>query len=159
MHKLFQFSTTLLVLTIASVWDIRFRRIPNAVTLPAIIVGGLMTVVWYNNTILVTLIALVVLFFLGSIHLMGQGDIKLIMAITAICGVSVALISTGLAAIFIIIVQLVLHFNETVSDMKISLQALLKNNLKKIDQDGRSVPFAPYILAGYFCIMCYRLFY
>lgn len=152
-------SAALIVLTLATVWDIRDRRIPNAVTLPAILAGLILTGIFRLNAMPLTVIALVLLFFFGALGLMGQGDIKLIMALTAICGPIVALISAGIAAILIVGVQILLHPSETVSDAKDALGALIKMDFKGINKKGRSVPFAPYALAGFICLTVYRLFF
>lgn len=102
-------------------------------------------------------IALVLLFFFGALNLMGQGDIKLIMALTAICGLPAALISTGVATILIVGVQMLLRPGETAADAKNALGALRTMDFKRINKKGRSVPFAPYILAGFVYLTVYRL--
>ena len=152
-----QFTAALVTLILASIWDIRTHRIPNAVTIPAILIGLVLTAIFRLDTMPLTVIALVLLFFFGALNLMGQGDIKLIMAITAICGLTAALISTGIAAILIVGIQILLYPNETASEAKNVLSALFSMKLKKIDKDGRSVPFAPYILAGFIYLFVYRL--
>jgi prepilin signal peptidase PulO-like enzyme (type II secretory pathway) len=154
-----EISAALIVLISASVWDIRFRRIPNAITLPAILPGLVWTAVCRTGTLPLTFIALTALFFFGTLHLMGQGDIKLIMAITAINGLTAALISTGIAAILIVGVQILLHPTETAKDAKNAFLALIKLDFSRIDREGRSVPFAPYIFAGFVCFTVYRLFF
>jgi len=151
-------AAALCLLILASVWDIRQRRIPNAVTLPAIAAGLLLTAVWNTGGLPITIVTLILLFFFGMLRLMGQGDVKLVMAMTSICGPSAALISTGIAAILIVAVQVLLHPGETYSDAKNALKALLAMDFKRIDRKGRNVPFAPYILAGFIYLTVYRLF-
>ena len=160
MQGLLQHIQTLVALTVlilAAIWDVKNRRIPNAVTLPAILLGLILTAAFDLKAIPLTFIALILLFFFGALNLMGQGDVKLIMTLTAICSLSVALLSTGIAAILLVAIQLLLHPNETVRNIKNSFGVLFTMDFKRIDNKGRSVPFAPYILAGFVCLTLCRL--
>jgi len=157
--QIIELSAAFIVLMLASVWDIRQRRIPNAVTFPAILLGLTLTGIFKLGSMPLTIAVLVLLFFFGTLNLMGQGDVKLIMALVAICGASVALISAGLAAIIIVGVQLLLYPKETVSDVKNALSALITTDFKRINKEGRTVPFAPYILTGFTILVVYQLLY
>jgi len=126
--------------------------------LPAILLGFALTAVFRLDTMPLIVIALALLFFFGTLNLMGQGDIKLIMAVTAISGLTAALISTGIAALLIVGIQVLLYPSEIASDAKNALHALFTLKFKKINKDGRRVPFAPYILAGFIYLIVYRLF-
>ena len=151
-------SAALVTLILATILDIRHRRIPNIITLPAILFGLVLTSVFQMKAMPLIVIALVLLFFFGALHLMGQGDIKLIMALTTICGLFDALISAGIAAILIVGIQVLLHPSETASDAKNALGALLSMDFKRINKEGRTVPFAPYLLTGFAYLIIYRLF-
>ena len=155
--QVIELSAALITLILATVWDIRFRRIPNAVSFPAILFGLILIAVFRLGDMPLTVLALILLFFFGALRLMGQGDIKLVMALTAICGLPAALISTGIAAVLIVSVQFLLYPKETAADTKNAFGALSRMDFKKIDRKGRSVPFAPYILAGYVFLIVYRL--
>lgn len=96
---------------IAVYWDLKCRKIPNALTLTALIYGMLVHVVlepsdWLQPVygILEGFILLFPLFALGGI---GAGDVKLIMAIGAIWGpqrliwvILLSAVSGGLIAVF-----------------------------------------------------------
>jgi Flp pilus assembly protein protease CpaA len=156
--NIIQTAAALITLILATIWDIRYRRIPNAVTLPAILFGLVLTAVFQINTMPLTVIILILLFLFGALGMMGQGDIKLIMALIAISGLNIALISTGIAALLVVAVQFMLYPDEFFKDVKIVLKSIFIMNFKNIDKNGRSVPFAPYILIGFAYFTVYRLF-
>jgi Flp pilus assembly protein protease CpaA len=118
----------------------------------------ILTAIFRIDAIPLTILALVLLFIFGSLGLMGQGDVKLIMALTAIIGIPAALISTGIAFIVIVAVQLLLYPVQFFDELKNTIRMLLKIKFKEIGKEGRSVPLAPYILAGFAYLMIYRLF-
>jgi len=157
--QIIEITTALCVLTLSAIWDIRQRRIPNIVTFPAITAGVILTAVWRMASLPVTVIALILLFIFGTLRLMGQGDVKLIMALTALCGPAAALISAGIAAIFIVFIQLLRRPKETAAEAKTAIVALTSLNFGLINRNGRSIPFAPYILAGFICHAVYRVLF
>ena len=108
---------TIMVLSVAVLWDIRFRRIPNWLTFPAIIAGisyhtysgGVPALLLSLGGLLVGFGGFVVFYMLGG---MGAGDVKLMGAIGALLGpkdvffaVLYTLIVGGIYAILLLITQ------------------------------------------------------
>lgn len=103
------------VLAIAAGWsDLRFRKIPNALTLPAIGAGlllaafaGLHPFAWRVLATLLTLAAAMLLF---QLRVIGGGDGKYLAAIAALCGgafmIEVALWSALLGGVVALAVML-----------------------------------------------------
>lgn len=67
----------IVVLLVASVFDLRFRRIPNWLTIPALLIPILWIDLFY---VAVIILSLVLALLLGN--LIGAGDIKLAAALT-----------------------------------------------------------------------------
>lgn len=71
------------VLIIASVFDIKAGRIPNLLTFPFMGIGLILTHIFMSQFILIQVIGMLAIFLLGILKIMGMGDIKLLMVITA----------------------------------------------------------------------------
>lgn len=136
-----------LTLLAAAVTDLYSRRIPNWITLPAIGTGLILTAIVDCKTLFGILIAIAVIFFAGMFGVMGGGDLKLIMAVTALCGVMPALFSVGIASAAVITVSAIQNPKETFSAVKNGLRCVVGK--AKISEQGRRIPFAPYLLFGF----------
>jgi prepilin peptidase CpaA len=86
-----QYGFVFLVLIIAVVWDLRFRRIPNWLTLPVLVFGvGYHTITAGTTGLVFSLLGVAVgfgfflLFYLAGG--MGAGDVKLMAAIGSLLG-------------------------------------------------------------------------
>lgn len=85
---------TLIIVGTATLWDISTRRIPNFVTLPAIVLGLIFNTYYSGLTglgdaligLVVGILLLLIPFTLGG---MGAGDVKILAAIGALNGTSV----------------------------------------------------------------------
>lgn len=73
-------------LAVAAYFDIKSFRIPNKLTFPVMTVGLILSVFLSPAETLRRAAAIILLFFFGMLHLMGMGDLKLCMAITALRG-------------------------------------------------------------------------
>lgn len=140
---------TLAVLLLSSVWDIRFCRIPNLFTIPAILAGIVLSGLRHPVTLSVILPCCIILFFLGFLPVLGKGDLKLIMAVTALCGPCTALATTGIAAAAVVLLRLLRHPGKSVRSIQNTLAAVIHGQFSVIGSDGDSVPFAPYLLFGF----------
>lgn len=101
---MFPFSITSIPLCIAAIYDIRYRRIPNWLTLPTLVVGigyhlitgGLSGFVF---ALLGTFVGFAVLFIPYLFGGMGAGDVKLMAAIGSLLGPWDVLFATAYTAI------------------------------------------------------------
>lgn len=133
-------SITIIMLIIATVIDRKTRKIPNWLTFPCIIGGTVISFFSSVNCGITAIISLIVLFILGMTGFLGIGDLKLIMAVTALQGPIAGFISLVIAACLLVYTHVIKQKN--VVNMK-----------RLIDKDlvceGIKVPFAQYILLGY----------
>lgn len=141
-----RFALCWLVLAVSSATDLLHRRIPNEVTLPAAAVGLMLTAVCKENLLFVVAV-IVGLFFVGMFGIFGSGDLKLMMAITALCGVIPMLMCVGIASVGVLAVELFRNPRQAVRTVKEGLD-LLTGSMKP-NEHGRRIPFAPYLLFGF----------
>lgn len=141
-----RFALCWLVLAITSATDLLHRRIPNAVTLPAVAVGLILTAVCKENLLFVVAV-IIGLFFVGMLGIFGSGDLKLMMAITSLCGVIPMLMCVSIASVGVLTVELFRNPRQAVQTLKEGLGLLTGRT--KPDEQGRRIPFAPYLLFGF----------
>lgn len=136
------------VLLISAIWDIRFRKIPNAVTFSGTAIGLTLAFLtdWKAGVVAVAAIAFI--FLVGMTGIMGGGDLKLIMALVALQGVSSALWAVGIASVVILLVELCRHPPTALRAVKQGMKAML--GMDRVDPQGKRVPFAPFLLIGYY---------
>jgi prepilin peptidase CpaA len=115
MIGLFRFSYFALILLVAAVWDIRFKRIPNWLTFPSmivalsyyVIVGGIEGLLFSLQGAMVGMAILIIPYFMRG---MGAGDVKLVGVVGAFLGVGkvvLALLWTALVGGLYAIVLLI----------------------------------------------------
>lgn len=140
MIELISLFITFIMMFIAAFWDNSKRIIPNWITLPFIPVGLLLTYIADVDKGLVNTAVIVGLFFLGMTGMFGMGDLKLVMALTALQGYFSTLV-------VLIIASGLLVFQ------KIKIEKYVPNMKRIIDkkeaENGERVPFAPFMLIGY----------
>lgn len=134
-----------LTLVTAAVTDVSNRRIPNLLTLPAIVLGLFLNL--FQPTFFHLLLAIAVLFLVGMLGVLGGGDLKLLMSVTAFMGVMPMLWSVGIASVSILLLELIRYPKQTVHAVKTGLGVLIGKGKPK--EQGRRVPFAPYLLFGF----------
>ena len=82
---LFIQTVALLAVTFAcGMYDQKYQRIPNLITLPAMAAGFLLSTTWKEALFKVVLCAC--LYMIGMTGLIGSGDIKLLMAVACLYG-------------------------------------------------------------------------
>jgi prepilin peptidase CpaA len=117
MIGLFRFSYFALILLVAAVWDIRFKRIPNWLTFPSmivalsyyVIVGGFEGLLFSLQGAVVGMAILIIPYFMRG---MGAGDVKLVGVVGAFLGVGkvvLALLWTALVGGLYAIVLLIYY--------------------------------------------------
>src|SRR5437773_4390353 len=82
----------LILVLVASVYDLRYRRIPNWLTASGVVAGFAMNAFLYRGwpgvrfSLLGLAVGFGLYFFLYAIHAMGAGDVKLMAAVGAVVG-------------------------------------------------------------------------
>ena len=78
----------LVLLSAVCVTDVKHRRAPNIITFPAIAAGMFLCILTPEKDALMRFAGLLIWFALGSLRLMGMGDLKVIMALNTLFGFS-----------------------------------------------------------------------
>lgn len=146
----FIISITLLIL--ATITDIKYKKIPNIITLTGMCVGVIYqiasSIILHSyNSLIINLISMIALFFIGMTGILGLGDIKLLIALTALNGIMPAVMTAGFGSLYVILISLITRTREATEELKTGIQTLLFK--LPIYKNGKSVPFAQYMLAGY----------
>ena len=125
------------VVLIASYYDIRYRRIPNWLTLPCVLVGFalnafLETPFWHGlgDAGLAVALALLLNFPLYLLHARGAGDVKMLAAVGALVGwrdwVAIFILSGILGGVLAVILMLAnSRFRKTLSNTAAILGEML----------------------------------
>ena len=137
---------TLMSFITACIYDIHTRKIPNILTFGSLIAGLVMIYLMDWQEGIVRTLAITALFFVGATGCLGLGDLKLVMALTALQGVLPTLITLFIASSALLIVKVIK------GKYKVDMQ-----RLKDADKaaEGEKVPFAPYMLVGYASYLAY----
>lgn len=155
------FIISIVLLVLASITDIKYKKIPNIITLTGICIGVIFqittSIILHSYSFLIiSLIAIIALFFIGMTGILGLGDIKLLIALTALNGIMPAIMTAGFGSLYVILISLITRTKEATGELKMGIQTLLFK--LPIYRNGRSVPFAPYMLAGYISAMILNCF-
>lgn len=142
-------TASLLVAAAAALLDLKWGRIPNWLTFPAMLLGVLYIFWQYGaGTGVERCILLLALFLAGTLSIIGMGDLKLLMALGALNGSFCLAVTVLTASLLLLAVELIRHREETRKDMWAGLCSLFKFRLDSSLGTGRKVKFAPYILCG-----------
>ena len=148
----------LLAVIPAAIIDAKTMRIPNLITFPSIIAGITLTAVFNTGGLFQCVAALVALFLFGATGLVGLGDIKLLMVVASTCGIMFTIITIGIAAIALLMKELITDFKQTCSYIVQGLLLIISRSMSNTDKEGKKVPMAVYILIGYICAFTGRVF-
>lgn len=138
-----------MVAAAAALLDLKWGRIPNWLTFPAMLLGVLYIFWQYGTgTGVERCILLLALFLAGTLSIIGMGDLKLLMALGALNGGFCLAVTVLTAALLLLTVELIRHREETQKDIRAGFCSLFKFRFDSILGTGRKVKFAPYILCG-----------
>ena len=136
----------------AAIIDQKTSKIPNWLTFPFIAVGLILTGIFNIAFLPQCLLTIIGLFLFGMLGLIGLGDIKLLMVVASTCGALYTILVLVFASIILFIKELLFDFRNTVNMALQGLRSILVFHSPKIDNDGKKVPFAIYMFAGYVAV-------
>ena len=122
---------TFILLLIASVYDIKYRRIPNVIVV-MLLLTGIFSIIYYHNTAqkLIGLVFPSILLLIPYLmNKTGAGDVKLIASTGLILGAVINSLILFISLVFVLLFSGILF--------------ILKKGPMK------SVPFAPFVCAGF----------
>jgi len=137
---------------LATIFDCRTMKIPNAISFPFMGFGLIWNVLFNREDWWVNLIAFVIIFLFGSLRLMGLGDIKMLMAMSLISGWFCIILTVLFSCVLFVSVQLIFHFKETWFTINSTLYYAKTNSFKAIKEStigSKKKSFFIYILFGY----------
>jgi len=147
---------SVVVLIVASIFDIKTRRIPNWLNFSAMLVSiGLSLWGVFGDEgsaqYLVRFLLFISIFFFGSLRLMGMGDIKLLMALALLNTPLQLLLAIACGAVMLVGFSLLRNGRKTIERVRYSLITVSERQIPKPVED-ELIPFAPYLTAGYILI-------
>lgn len=152
--------TTFVIGVAAAITDIKFGKIPNLLLLIGVIIGLLNNFIFnplpVPEHILRTLICIIV-FFVGSLHLLGMGDIKLWMTETILLGAMKSTLIVLFAGILSVIVTVTRDKSAFRTLMATTVDMMQNKSLRKevIEMDKRTYPFAFFMMFPLFGVCIY----
>lgn len=139
-------------LIICAVFDLKCRKVPNAITLPLMLCGLLLTALTELLLLPYKLLFASCLFFFGMTGLLGLGDIKLLMSLGLAWKPEYALFSAALSSLFIFLHHIIRKQTGLRPLLQRSCLCLLRLRPTQERTNDNSVPFAPYLLFSYILI-------
>ena len=146
---------SVIVLSLASVYDVRTMRLPNAVTLPGIPIGLLLCAVSCDvkETLIrsIAVAALLAVYFTG---LLAGGDAKLLMTVAALNGALAMILSLLVSNVIIILYRYLRDRDGTEASLFYGWTLLTRPDRMEIvkKREGKKVPFAVYLAIGYLIV-------
>ena len=142
---------------IAAITDIKKDIIPNAVVFPALLAGLVFSVVQKDwKSLIISGVSLIVLFFVFALGFVGGGDIKLLMADIALCGLLNGLVTLGGGALLSILFFLLKEPKSTANSVKYGLNCAASGNMSAMIS-GKKLKFAPFMLVSWTIISALQL--
>ena len=135
------------ILLISSYTDLTRRKVYNKVTYPAIIAGLILCSVTSIRHLPERMLSLAVWFFMGALHLMGMGDLKLLMAVCAIWGFRTSLYSLLSGCLLLAAYSTVMDPKE-MKEAVINVGNFLFYHTPVPTKDRKAYPFAVFLSAG-----------
>ena len=139
---------TLTVLLISACTDVRDRKVPNEVTFAGMATGLILAAAVSPKEAGIRFLCLIFLFFFGMLRLMGMGDLKLCMAVTALRGPEEASLTLLFGAFMLLVYCLFTDAKNTVLMMKDTV-ALFTTGTPIPKRSDRLYPLAAFLALGY----------
>lgn len=139
----------LLILGVSAYYDSNTMKIPNQVTFPAILAGLVYSLIFFHTgSFFSRLAAIAVLFFFGMLDLMGMGDLKLCMAVTAWAGWKHTLFMVLFASLFMLLYCAMEDRAKTWKEIKATILKLVYR-IPVNGRNGKCYPFSVFLLLGF----------
>lgn len=153
------FIITITILVISAYTDLRYRKVLNIITFPSMALGLFLCRFPFTGESLYRLLWMLIFFALGYFRMMGLGDLKLIMAVTALRGIEE---SSGMLLAGILLMLVYCFF----TDQKNTL-LMLKDTYSTIfyhtpiiKRSNKEYPLAAFLFLGYVAtILARRCFF
>lgn len=147
MSKL-SFIITIVILVISAYTDLKYRKVLNIITFPSMMLGLILCKFPFTGESLYRLLWMLIFFALGYFRMMGFGDLKLIMAVTALRGIEE---SSGMLLTGILLLLIYCFFTDrknTVLMLKDTYSTIFYHTpvLKRSDKE---YPLAAFLAVGY----------
>lgn len=138
----------LAILVVATICDLATRKIPNWLTLPALLFGVCVTCYHSPERTKELTVFIGIFFIMGCIGVTGWGDVKCAMAVASFVGWLPAAISFVVANILLFVRYMIFTPKKAFNDFKDNTKQLITANVK-IDETKPKHVFSPFLLAGY----------
>lgn len=142
------FMLVLTILLISACTDMSDRRVPNAVTFGGMATGLILVALNSPKEAGIRFLCLIFLFFFGTLRLMGMGDLKLCMAVTALRGMQEGSLTLLFGALLMIVYCLLTDSKNTALTLKDTVVFFTTGNPIPKRSD-RLYPFAAFLALGY----------
>ena len=133
---------------ISAITDLKKHKIRNAVTWPMICIGLLSTGVFYPGALPGRFLFMIACVCMSLIGVLGAGDAKLIMAVCALLGPTIAMLTTVAAGVLFFAAAMI-HSKQAGKRAWLGVRMTLTgciDHAKTREETGR--PFAPWMFAG-----------
>lgn len=147
MDKL-SFIITIIILAISAYTDLKYRKVLNVITFPSMALGLFLCKFPFTCESISRIVWMLIFFALGYFRMMGLGDLKLIMAVTALRGIEE---SSGMLLAGILLLFVYCFFTDrknTVLMLKDTCSTIFYHT-PVIKRSDKEYPLAAFLAVGY----------
>lgn len=139
---------TLIMLLVSSITDYKYRKVFNEVTFSAMLLGLLLNGFPLSVNSYYKLLWMLVFFFIGSLGIMGMGDLKLCMAVIAMRGIEETSMMLLFGIFFLLLYCLLDDRKNTLLMIKDTYNTIFYH-MPVIKRSDKKYPFAVFLSFGY----------
>lgn len=139
---------TLIMLLISSITDFKYRKVFNEITFSAMILGLLFNGFPLSACSYYRLLWMLIFFLMGSLGIMGMGDLKLCMAVIAMRGIEEASMMLLFGIFFLFLYCLFDDRKNTLFMIKDTYNTIFYHT-PVIKRSDKKYPFAVFLSFGY----------